>query len=59
MNHLLLILIGGPAAMGVPAALAVLLCERHANQSAAAIREAFRVEHTTEQGVDRQKELTR
>ncbi|SCL20450.1 hypothetical protein [Micromonospora inyonensis] len=44
MNPLLLILLGGPVAIGGPVAVAVALCERHANQSAAAIREHFGLE---------------
>ncbi|MFY1703948.1 hypothetical protein ACN28G_19800 [Micromonospora sp. WMMA1923] len=35
MNPLLLILIGGPAAIGVPVALAVILVHRHGDPEAA------------------------
>ncbi|MFY1582885.1 hypothetical protein ACN267_32195 [Micromonospora sp. WMMD734] len=38
MNPLLLILLGGPVAIGGPLAVAIALCERHADQTAAAIR---------------------
>jgi hypothetical protein len=40
MNHLLLILLGGPVAIGGPVLVARALVEGHADRSAAAIRAA-------------------
>lgn len=57
--HLLLILLGGPVAIGGPPLLAVWLCGRHANQSAAAIREHFRDDQAAPVAAVRPKELTR
>lgn len=57
MSYLLLILLGGPAAMLLPFLVARHLVERHANTAAAVIRQ----QHACRQlaTADRPKELTR